>query len=1123
MGDCFNCWGPQFSANDDGFVIKKDSEQQELRVLANDADRVSYWQDTYSITMVDVTGDDNLVVESALPEDEPSERETLRIKSVTSAENGSVEISEDGLLLFTPRTGFTGIDRFSYTITNADGETDAADVFVNVVTPLFSMRDWFRVDEASADNELDVLQNDSHNVSAFYGSDDGELSFQIVAVGQSSHGGTVNVSEDGQRIIYSPEGTYEGLESFTYTIESDEGYVAEATVHVQVTTLDDANSHQVWKGQIEQQLLEASVQQSGHQFGWFAQSIYPRYDYWYASDAIPLRLAVLNDAISQTPVTKASELVVAGNSSQLTNSGSFNRTEDVDFSTTNIQVAGVDEGDIVKTDGDYLYVLSDWFDKEAGSFEHHLIIADVRDPGTLSVVSRYEFDGDVLELYLHDDRVTVLSQSGDELLVTVLDASDRVDPTLLYTSSIEGTLESTRAIGDFVYVIANVYNSMQLPTPITVCAAEDEGCFYETKQQFFARIQDGILESVPDIETRDANGDVVDNRNLLDFSQLLELTDFDWHNVSAVVTLDVTTDELGPIASTAFSHGRTSEIYVSTEAIYLLEQTWNSGTQTEIHKLSLDDGGGVRWAASGSVSGRVLNQFSVDEYNGYLRVATTARRDNNLYVLQQMGEQLEVVGSVEGLARGEQIYSARFDGERGFVVTYRKVDPLFVFDLSDPTNPEVLGALKVSGYSNYLQLIDGNHLLGIGRDANGKGLFQEIQVSLFDISDFENPTLLHRYSFEGGRKLWSPIMQDAWNLGTHHGVSYFASHKTLVMPIYEGDHAGWSWVYGGQEADVSMRVLDIDIEDGITSLGQVAFDAPFDPHQARAVRIGDVLYSISPEAIKANELRNPKNMLSELFVGEGATDDSFEMQAAEEEPIDLLANDLVRGSEAEAMQIVSIEQPLEGGTVTLDMDDASVSFVADDDFMGDATFSYVMGVRDDYRDVGSVRVHVRPNWHNADKPLDIDRDGEIAPKDALFAINAIETLGSGSVKDLEKTASAHEALMGGKLRLDVNGDGYFVPGDILALRNHFLLARQPILKAAGKGPTAVQMLRASDWTERRTATMSGELDEPQANESVIHDDVVAPIAHEVATVTMREIEPREVVLSLLDDELLELP
>jgi inhibitor of cysteine peptidase len=1004
-------WNPGYvAARDDGFAIEKDSVQRELDVLENDR----AWAYVRN-----------------------SEVEDLEI--AVEAEHGSAEVSEDGShVLYQPDADFVGIDRFTYTI-HASGKQMEADVFINVVEPLFAFRDWFHVDEDSSANELDVLQNDIANAHAFDQSSAGDESqFTILSVTEGSDGGEILVSEDGRRLLYAPDSGFEGLETFTYVIQNDEGYTSEARVQVQVTTLVENGETPVWREQLEQRLLELAVQQNSWRFGNFqsTDSVYMHYERDWTDSILrvspPPRPPIVWN--SSTTVTGTLTGAVAQDAAQ--NAVTEFLSSDAGYSVTNNQIEGVDEGDLVKTDGHYLYMISNWTSEDGGQ-HHQLVIVDVRDPEDPAVLSRYTFGGTAESLHLRSDRVTVLSQSDDEILVTVLDVSNRHDPTLAYESTVSGQLQATRMIEDHVYVVADTSRTMVIPNLETVCYSDNVGCFFETASQFASRIEDTLADVFDvEIETRDASG--VITTETTDLATTIDLDDMLNFGLSTVVSFDVSGNASGPSDTTSWVRESTSDIYVSANAIYMMNETSerssNWSRSTRIEKLSLGSGGQVDWVASGSVEGHVLNSFSVDEHNGSLRIATNTGSGNDLHILQQSDDHLEVVGSVEDLAHGERIYSARFDGDRAFVVTYRKVDPLFVFDLSDPTDPKVLGELKISGYSNYLHLIDENHLLGIGREANGGGLFQEMQVSLFDISDLENPEILHRYEFEGGRQLWSPLMEDAWNLGTHHAVSYFASHQALVLPVYEGDSAWWSWKRGGAAADVSMRVLDIDIDDGITALGRVDFEEAFDPHLARSVRVGGVLYSISPDMVLGHELQSPENKISEVRIGSGATDDVFSMRASESGELDVLANDGTSSVAVSNRQIVSIEQPSVGGQVEINAGDGTLSFVPDLAFRGPAKFSYVTET-DGHREKATVRVDVRRAWHNSGNPMDVNHDNAVTPRDMVQVVNVLNSWGSGSIDSLETEVADTD----GSARLvDTNNDGRVTARDLLFLVNHFL-------------------------------------------------------------------------------------
>ena len=227
----------------------------------------------------------------------------------------------------------------------------------------------------------------------------------------------------------------------------------------------------------------------------------------------------------------------------------------------------------------------------------------------------------------------------------------------------------------------------------------------------------------------------------------------------------------------------------------------NETMKTTIQRIKITKKS-ITFEASGEVPGYVLNQFSMDEYNGYFRIATTVNNNNwrtfaeettsknNVYVLDM---NLDVAGKLEDLALGEQIYSARFMGDRCYVVTFRNIDPLFVIDLSDPTAPTVLGQLKVTGYSGYLHPYDENHIIGIGKETvydakQDFAWYQGVKMCLFDVSDVSNPVEVAKYEI-GDRGTDSPILYD------HKSLLFDREKNLLVLPVLlaeidENDYAG---------------------------------------------------------------------------------------------------------------------------------------------------------------------------------------------------------------------------------------------------------------------------------------------------------------------------------------------
>jgi uncharacterized secreted protein with C-terminal beta-propeller domain len=231
---------------------------------------------------------------------------------------------------------------------------------------------------------------------------------------------------------------------------------------------------------------------------------------------------------------------------------------------------------------------------------------------------------------------------------------------------------------------------------------------------------------------------------------------------------------------------------------------------------------------------------------------------------------LNIVGSLEGLAPGETIYSARFMGERGYLVTFRQVDPLFVIDLSDPSHPEKLGYLKVTGYSDYLHPYDETHIIGIGKETTEEGEFawyQGVKISLFDVSDVKNPVEISKYEI-GDRGTDSPVLWD------HKAFLFDKSRNLLVMPVlvaevdqsqYPKGVPSWAW---GEPVWQGAYVFDISLDTGLQLKGGIThIESPADLKQGyyysysplsieRSLYIDDVLYTISSAKIKMNNLEN---------------------------------------------------------------------------------------------------------------------------------------------------------------------------------------------------------------------------------------------------------------------------
>ncbi len=524
-----------------------------------------------------------------------------------------------------------------------------------------------------------------------------------------------------------------------------------------------------------------------------------------------------------------------------------------EFSTTNIQVAGVDEADIVKTDGRFIYLASN----------NQLIIVEAYPPGKMKIVSSTFVEGSILGLFVNGDRLLIFEDAGyypkpvpefDERTVIpppmspgayikVYDITDRESPTLVREILLNGVYVNSRMIGDYVYVVAS--------QPAVYWVREEPEAVLPTIYT------DGKAEDVPAIE--------------IYYSDSSDIP----AEYTVIVALNIQADAVEPEYEVILT-GYASTIYVSQRNIYLTMPSgdwWTGQGSTTIHRVSID-GSEIAIEANGEVPGTVLNQFSMDEYQGYFRIATTSydaesstTTANNVYVLDT---DLDIVGMLENLAPGEHIYSARFIAGRCYLVTFKNVDPLFTIDLSSPEEPKVLGKLKIPGYSDYLHPYDENHLIGIGKETveakqEDFAWYQGVKISLFDVSDVESPKEVGKLVI-GDRGTDSPVLRD------HHALLFDKSRDLLVIPVLEAKIFPEKYPQGvtpemyGEYVFQGAYILNISPEEGISIKGRVThvedqeiylksgeyIDQRFEIR--RSLYIDDSLYTISDAKIKANNI-----------------------------------------------------------------------------------------------------------------------------------------------------------------------------------------------------------------------------------------------------------------------------
>lgn len=543
------------------------------------------------------------------------------------------------------------------------------------------------------------------------------------------------------------------------------------------------------------------------------------------------------------------------------------------YSGTNVQVLGVDEPDIVKTDGTRIVVLS----------ENTLIVADVTDDEPRILGRLHLGNRSVQSLFLSGDKVLLfgsvwtayqplarvdaefapLYQSPSIELVEI-DISG--EPEIIRTMTIDGQFISGRMVGETVRLVSS-------SGPVGFEWSFPTGTGLRSEQKAIEENREIIRRSKPDnwipyYIVKDPLGNITDQGSLFDCSRASHPEEFSGLNMLSVITIDLSTG-LDVIDSTGvLANGDT--VYASSENLYVATQNWSSWqwgregiaeeqprtVTTDIHKFDISDPRATQYLATGTVEGFLLSQFAMDEYDGHLRVASTTspswwgsgfESESLVTVLDDSGQgKLVEIGSVDGLGETEQIYSVRFMGEKAYVVTFRQTDPLYTIDLSDPTNPIVAGELKILGYSAYLHPVSADLILGIGQDANDDGRVQGTQVSLFDVSDPANPTRIDQITLSEGSN--SQVEYD------HHAFLYWDPTDLAMIPVQQ------YWWEDDKEG-VFFGAVGFKVEtDGLTELrrfshpGGDSSEWDYRAQIMRSIVVGEHLFTISAKGIMTSDL-----------------------------------------------------------------------------------------------------------------------------------------------------------------------------------------------------------------------------------------------------------------------------
>ncbi|HUG83365.1 MAG TPA: beta-propeller domain-containing protein [Euzebya sp.] len=528
-------------------------------------------------------------------------------------------------------------------------------------------------------------------------------------------------------------------------------------------------------------------------------------------------------------------------------------------SGTNTQEEGVDEPDIVKTNGQAAYVAS------YGAVE----VVDLT--GDAPVHAR-QLDLPVQafanELLLHEDVLVVLT-AGDGFAhppvpepagttfapeqyypepvthVTRFDISDPTDPVRLDTAAYDGSYRSARMVDGIVRLVAS-----SNPTGLDFVFPSDDST--QAHDAALAHNREVITESVitdwlPSVSSGGAEALAVD------CSAVFAPPGFSGIATATVAAIDASVSA-SPTSSAAVV-AQAETLYASTERLVLTSSRWGLWTDevpqavtTEVHSFDIADPTATRYVASGQVEGYVLNSFAMSERDGYYRIATTTEppwtpdqpagvTDNGITVLTEGGGELFTVGRVVGLGAGERIFAVRYLGDLAAVVTFQQIDPLYLVDLTDPAAPRVTGELKIPGVSRYLHPLGPDHLLGVGQDGTDDGRLTGVQVSLFDIGDRANPTRVDSLEFGPGS---SPVEFD------HKAFLYWAPLGRAFVPtdLYAIDE------YGAKAIDIDVAAGSLDLAG---TLVQPRPDGYGQPVQ-RTFVVADTVYAVGHGGISAHDL-----------------------------------------------------------------------------------------------------------------------------------------------------------------------------------------------------------------------------------------------------------------------------
>lgn len=584
------------------------------------------------------------------------------------------------------------------------------------------------------------------------------------------------------------------------------------------------------------------------------------------------------------------------------------RQEGVDYSGTNNQEEGVDEADIVKTDGYHVYALNG----------HRLHIFGVPAFGQLVPESVTQIEGVPREMLFDKDagRAVVFSyinvhslplahplraltgagnstdgwwwRSNQLTKITVLDIADRTDVKLVREVYFEGWYQTARKVDSSVRVSTyGVINNRALYGWWELLEMSGNNKSW-VKQQVAQQIHAMTLSDlIPNMYVRTPDGHFTTNSlSVSSCRSFYRPTDSHARGISSIISFDFLHANFAWDADHVVSNWAT--FYSSQDKIVLAEPAhdwwwywWfqDDPDQLNVHVFDIANAGKSRYIGSGRVDGQINDQFSIDEEDGVFRLATTTNvwwrwwnsngerpeTENHIWTLEQQGNTIATIGHVGGIAPGERITAARFLGDKGYIVTFRQTDPLWTIDLSDKYNPTVVGELMVPGFSTYLHPLGTDRLLTIGYGGDENGANWRTTIATFDVNNFAHPALTATLPLDTTQGWgWSEAN------GEHKAFQYFAPKKLLAVPQSNYEYNGGYYRYLSK-----LDVIDVDDTTGGLSLrGSIDHSSYYTSDNywsylqiRRSIFMGDYIYAISDKAITVHRASDLGQVTAQTLPG----------------------------------------------------------------------------------------------------------------------------------------------------------------------------------------------------------------------------------------------------------------